>query len=333
MQKYTYVVGQTFINLTNIETGESHLVYSGDDKFDTVYALIKNKQFEEAELALSVKAAIQKCVDVEPSATGDIRVFIADGAVRYSYKGGAAEPLNNAIVDRIVELANSGFDVSPMCRFMENLLANPLKSAIDELYLFLDACRLPITDDGHFIAYKLVRSDYKDIYTGTMDNKVGTVVEMMRSLVDTDRNNTCSVGLHFCSKSYLPKYGSDNRDSDRVLLVKINPADVVAIPSDYNNAKGRAWRYEVVGEVKGGRSGLSGGDFTTSPVVASTPVKASGVDAVGVHVEGVYFYNTATHRWHTVGSNAMVSVNSVLSVIQAIDPSVTLADVMAYMQQ
>jgi hypothetical protein len=36
---------------------------------------------------------------------------------------------------------------------------------------------------------------------------------------------------------------------DRTVIVKINPADVVSIPSDYNDAKGRACRYEVVGEV------------------------------------------------------------------------------------
>jgi hypothetical protein len=32
------------------------------------------------------------------------------------------------------------------------------------------------------------------------------------------------------------------------MIVKINPADVVSIPSDYHNAKGRACRYEVIGE-------------------------------------------------------------------------------------
>lgn len=32
------------------------------------------------------------------------------------------------------------------------------------------------------------------------------------------------------------------------MILKINPADVVAIPSDYNNTKGRTWKYEVVGE-------------------------------------------------------------------------------------
>jgi hypothetical protein len=33
------------------------------------------------------------------------------------------------------------------------------------------------------------------------------------------------------------------------MVVKINPADVVSIPNDYSNTKGRTWRYEVVGEI------------------------------------------------------------------------------------
>ena len=34
------------------------------------------------------------------------------------------------------------------------------------------------------------------------------------------------------------------------MIVKINPADVVSIPTDYNGAKGRCCRYQVVAEVK-----------------------------------------------------------------------------------
>ena len=33
------------------------------------------------------------------------------------------------------------------------------------------------------------------------------------------------------------------------MIVKINPRDVVSIPTDYNNSKGRACRYEVIGEL------------------------------------------------------------------------------------
>jgi hypothetical protein len=52
--------------------------------------------------------------------------------------------------------------------------------------------------------------------------------------------------LHFCSQEYLPHFGGSD---SRVVIVKINPRDVVSIPTDYNNAKGRACRYEVIGEV------------------------------------------------------------------------------------
>ena len=34
------------------------------------------------------------------------------------------------------------------------------------------------------------------------------------------------------------------------MLIKVNPRDVVSIPVDYNNSKGRCCKYEVVGEVK-----------------------------------------------------------------------------------
>jgi hypothetical protein len=77
-----------------------------------------------------------------------------------------------------------------------------------------------------------------------MDNSPGKIVEMERNAVDDNRDRTCSAGLHFCSQSYLTHFGGE-----KIVIVKINPKDVVSIPSDYNDAKGRACRYEVVGEM------------------------------------------------------------------------------------
>lgn len=150
---------------------------------------------------------------------------------------------------RILDIAASGLDPKPWQRFVERIYANPLPHAREELALFLEHAALPITPDGCFLAYKKVRADYKDIYTGTMDNSVGQVVTMPggRKEVDPDRYRTCSVGLHFCSKGYLPSFGAG--PGNRVMVVKIDPADVVAIPSDYNNTKGRTWKYEVVDEI------------------------------------------------------------------------------------
>lgn len=152
--------------------------------------------------------------------------------------------LNTGLAVKMIDMLKEGFPIEPMVHFMENLYQNPSKRAVEELYGFLEKGKLPITPDGHFLAYKKVRADYKDVYTGTMDNSVGQVVEMERNEVDDNKDRTCSAGLHFCSKEYLNHFGGE-----RVVIVKINPRDVVSIPSDYNDTKGRACRYEVIGEV------------------------------------------------------------------------------------
>jgi hypothetical protein len=85
-----------------------------------------------------------------------------------------------------------------------------------------------------------------DKYSGRFDNSVGKIVQMTREAVDPDRRNECSTGLHFCSPGYLSGFASP---TDPIMIVKIDPADVVAIPADYQNQKGRTWRYEVVGQV------------------------------------------------------------------------------------
>ncbi len=151
---------------------------------------------------------------------------------------------HNALSARMIQMLQDGFPVEPLVNFMENLMQNPSYRSVQELYGFLEKNNLPITSDGYFLAYKKVRKDFKDCHSGTMDNSVGQVVEMERHDVDDNANNTCSSGLHFCSKEYLNHFGGE-----RTVIVKINPKDVVSIPTDYDFSKGRACRYEVIGEL------------------------------------------------------------------------------------
>ena len=176
------------------------------------------------------------------------KVVLDFGQGRVSVKGETlywdGEVFNGTLATRMINMLQEGFTIEPLIKFMENLLENPSKRSVDELYTFLEKNNLPITPDGHFLAYKKVRGDYKDCYSGTMDNSPGQVLTMARNKVDDNQNNTCSYGLHFCSQEYLKHFGGE-----RVVIVKINPADVVSIPNDYNHTKGRTCRYEVVGEV------------------------------------------------------------------------------------
>jgi len=157
-------------------------------------------------------------------------------------------PFHNALSNRMIEMYQDGFPIDPMVRFMENLMLNPSKRSVDQVYGFLEKNKLPITEDGHFLAYKKVNHNYLDIHSGTVDNSIGQTPSMDRNLVDDNPDSHCSSGLHFCSESYLGSFGNS---SQPVMILKINPADVVSIPSDYNGAKGRCCKYEVIGQVNG----------------------------------------------------------------------------------
>lgn len=157
-------------------------------------------------------------------------------------------PVRSYLADRMLEFLRDGHDVGPWAKFMDKLYDNPSKTAVDELFLWLEKANMPITPDGNFLAYKKVKDDFSSYHIGPNGdpvwNRVGDTVEMPRNEVDDNRNRTCSAGLHFCSWHYLPSYYGNQ---GKVVILEINPADVVSIPSDYDNAKGRAWRYVVKG--------------------------------------------------------------------------------------
>jgi hypothetical protein len=142
-------------------------------------------------------------------------------------------------------MRDDGFPIYHLLKFLGNLMENPSNSAVEELYDFLEVCNLPITEDGHFVAYKRIQANYTDVHSGKYDNSVGNTVSMERCLVDDRRENTCSHGLHVCSLNYLAHFGGE-----RLVLCKVNPKDVVSIPSDYGNTKMRVCQYEVIQELE-----------------------------------------------------------------------------------
>lgn len=155
------------------------------------------------------------------------------------------EPVHNVVVDRIIAFNEQKLPVEPLVRFLQNLLQNPSYRAREQLYRFLEHNKMPITSDGCFMAYKAVRKDGLDHHSQTIMHTIGEPIIMPRHLVNDDPNITCSSGLHCCAWSYIPSYYG----SGRILLMKVNPRDVVSVPTDYNNAKMRVCEYVPVEEV------------------------------------------------------------------------------------
>lgn len=145
----------------------------------------------------------------------------------------------------IISLYEKKGDLTPFVRFVEKLSRNPDPSVTNQLWDFITACGLCLDTNGNFLAYKNVREDFKSIHDGITDNTPGTVVKMKRKKVEKDPHTTCASGLHFAAWGYLAHFYAHGA---KTVLVSVSPKDVVSIPSDYNNQKGRACRYKIVRE-------------------------------------------------------------------------------------
>ena len=155
------------------------------------------------------------------------------------------DPIHSTIAKRVISFIEHGLDCVHLFKFILKLNMNPSKRAVDELYTFLEHRALPVTDNGNFLAYKAVRADYTDKYTGKFLNTIDSVLEMPRNKVDDNKENGCSYGFHAGSVDYAKDFM--NADG-HLMLVEINPADVVSIPTDCQYQKLRTCKYKVVGE-------------------------------------------------------------------------------------
>jgi hypothetical protein len=135
-----------------------------------------------------------------------------------------------------------------MALFLNNLMKNPDSHSVEQLYRFMEHTKMPLTEDGYLLAYKIVTDDYKDKYTKRLDNSVGKEVSMPRNLVRNDPNVACADGLHFCSWVYATGF-YNNKRTDRMMVIKIHPRDVVSVPFDHHNEKGRCCKYKVLYEI------------------------------------------------------------------------------------
>jgi hypothetical protein len=191
------------------------------------------------------EADIEKLMDVQQAISaylGD-NVEVRDGSVHHR-----GEPVDEVISKRILDFMSNNLPVAPLTRFLENLYNNPSRNSRTQLYKFLEHEHLPITEDGHFLAYKSVQPDYTDHHTGKFSNTVGSVLSIQRRDVDDNPDNGCSYGFHAGSLEYATTFGGSDR---KVMIVKINPADVVSVPNDCECQKLRTARYEVVAHYTG----------------------------------------------------------------------------------
>ena len=183
------------------------------------------------------------------------RVTVANGRVYFD-----GEETNNALTQQIMRFVDEGVeDFQPLVNFFEKVQNNPSTNSREQLYRWLADRDFAITLDGNFLAYKGVKkSDEEGVFLSVhaghaiadgveyddakIPNRVGSIVEMPRTEVQDDPTVGCHTGLHAGTYEYASTFVYDGA----LLLVEINPRDVVSVPRDSSDQKVRVCRYSVV---------------------------------------------------------------------------------------
>lgn len=162
------------------------------------------------------------------------------------------ERLPDALERKVLDFWSENLPVTSLLAFHSRVRLNPSARAVNELYKFLEHKNLPLSDRGTFYAYKAIRQDWFDIYSGTIKNTIGAEPTMPRNTVDDNCNAHCSTGLHVGSLDYVKWYGNGyGGGTARVVIVEVDPADVVSVPLDHDCQKVRVCRYKVIAEYTG----------------------------------------------------------------------------------
>jgi len=234
-----YIISNSGV-VNAIAGGQAYTFDKNHHNYSSLVRHLKSDNVEHFEAAYDIAASVEHFCDGY--------VHIKNGTLNWN-----GIPMPELFSDRIMQMRKEGFEFEPMLNFLNNLNDNPSDKAIVELFDFMQHKHLPITDDGNFLAYKAVKEDFTDIYTGNLDNNVGSTVSVDRSSVDSNRDKGCGHGLHVGSIDYVTSYGGidldnkdDNNGGNQIVVCKVNPRDVVSVPTCSRYQKLRCCQYEVV---------------------------------------------------------------------------------------
>lgn len=164
----------------------------------------------------------------------------------------------------------SGRDQKGLNNFLQRIakVSAERSHTAQELLEFMSKADLPIADDGAIIAYKrVVKRDnhFVDTHTKKIVQSVGSRVFMKAEMVDPDRTRDCSNGLHIGRRDYMGSFSGN-----AIVIIKVYPEDVIAVPVTYGFSKMRCSSYTIVAEVSQAGFNLlvNGKAMTDDPAMA-----------------------------------------------------------------
>jgi hypothetical protein len=247
--KFSIVSSEQNASITAYVGGELHTVTSDHELYrEIVDAAINNQEKAFLDLVCPLPQIEEKFKYLSD------RVSVKNNRIYFDL-----EEVDNSLSRQLLNFLQEDLPFEPLLRFYEKLQSNPKKDSKKQLYKWVEANKIQITNDGSLLLYKgvgkygdafLSISSGPDVYVNGVEQpderisqSIGDIVEMPRSKVAFDPNETCSTGLHAAGFEF-----AENFSNGAVLTIKVSPADVVSVPKD-SFQKIRVCRYEVIGFV------------------------------------------------------------------------------------
>lgn len=207
--------------------------------------------------------------------------------------------------------------------------------SVEDLMKFIEHGDLPIADDGCIIIYKRLnrhgKGVFTDVHSGKIKQKVGSYVFMKPGLVDPNRRQDCSNGLHVASLSYLRQFSGD-----ATVVAKVRPEDVFAVP-EYNTNKMRVCGYHILAELGneernivndgGSLSSTAAGKALLNDIIAGRHVPITQLVEVGGHCgTNVTYTDVKPENQVQPEVSASAIEHETLDTEASLDPTVPVAD-------
>lgn len=262
-------VDETVAHISPLELGikPGQTILDVEEADDLTYAL-------EAQPA-AVEAAVEAPVaeEVKPvEMTNDQKIDLATARMReLAGKGSTVDdpefhkPITDEDPDTIVAVNTQTGSVIPHAHKLSSQMkaASKLKDfrgfvnflnrlepvlkdrghSAEDLMKFIEYGDLPIADDGCIVIYKRLKEKhgtFVDVHSGNIKQNVGSYVFMRPGLVDPNRRQDCSNGLHVASLGYLSSFSGNV-----TVMAKVRPEDVFAVP-EYSHTKMRVCGYHIL---------------------------------------------------------------------------------------
>lgn len=262
-------VDESVAHISPLELGikPGQTILDVEEADDLTYAL-------EAQPA-AVEAAVEAPVaeEVKPvEMTNDQKIELATARMRELAGNGCSaddpdfhKPITDEDPDTIVALNTKTGSVIPHAHKLSSQMkaASKLKDfrgfvnfinrlepvlkdrghSAEDLMKFIEHGDLPIADDGCIVIYKRLKqkgNTFVDVHSGNIKQNVGSYVFMRPGLVDPNRRQDCSNGLHVASLGYLSSFSGNV-----TVMAKVRPEDVFAVP-EYSHTKMRVCGYHIL---------------------------------------------------------------------------------------